>query len=216
MRETYGMVQAILHYRVYLIGAAFTVYTDHKPLVQWFSLVPNSETYARWMVKLQGLTFEVKYVEGEKNVLADLMSRPHDVVRSSLEEFHQALNAKAEQLYRNISSKAEANSLQLECNVTSLTSFFDEIKAEQTSEVLTDYALSEKEIEEIAGAYFYIKGEYPRLIVPKHLVNEVIAEAHKFGHYGHRRMMSLLTHFYFWPKMNKDVFTFVKYCVQCQ
>ena len=47
MRETYGMVQAILHYRTYLIGTPFTVYTDHKPLVEWFSLVPNSETYAR-------------------------------------------------------------------------------------------------------------------------------------------------------------------------
>ena len=44
MRETYGMVQAILHYRTYLFGGDFTVYTDHKPLVEWFSLVPNSET----------------------------------------------------------------------------------------------------------------------------------------------------------------------------
>jgi len=91
MRESYAMVESILHYRVYLVASTFTVYTDHKPLVEWFNLTPLSEAYAKFIVKLQGLTFDVQYVEGEKNVLADLMSRPHDVARSTLEEFHKML-----------------------------------------------------------------------------------------------------------------------------
>ena len=83
------MIQAILHYRVYLIGVPLTVWTDHKPLVEWFKLVPSSQIYAKWMVKLQGLTFDVKYIEGELNVMADLMSRPFNAVKASLQEVHE-------------------------------------------------------------------------------------------------------------------------------
>ena len=102
MRETFAIIQSILHYRTYLLGAKFTVYTDHKPLVEWYTLVPNSETYARWMVKLQGMTFEVNYIEGELNVLADLMSRPFEVARSSLEDFYKALKQRAEGVEVNV------------------------------------------------------------------------------------------------------------------
>ena len=76
--------------------------------------------------------------------------------------------------------------------------------------------MNEEEVTEIGDAYFYMKSGTPRLIVPPHLAHEVIEELHKFGHYGHKRMMVLLSQFYYWPKMNKDVFQYVKYCNQCQ
>jgi RNase H-like domain found in reverse transcriptase/Integrase zinc binding domain len=198
MRETYGMVQSILHYRTYLIGSKFTVYTDHKPLVQWFTLTPLSDTYAKWMVKLQGLTFEVKYVEGEKNVLADLMSRPHDVVRSTLEEFHKRL--------MNNSNKVQeaASKHNVTINALQLLSIFDWVKAEQTSEVLCAYKIPDTQVKDIDGAYFFDDGEQPRLIVPPNCTQEIIRDIHSFGHFGPKRCVAIMKLFYYWPPLRKD------------
>ena len=48
------------------------------------------------------------------------------------------------------------HNLTLEFNAIAITSFFDEIKAQQTSVVLTDYKIDESEYEKIADAYFYV------------------------------------------------------------
>ena len=85
------MVDSILHYRVYLIGVKFVILSDHKPLTEWHKMVPSSLTYSSWLVKLQGLTFDVKYIEGKKNVWADLLSRPFNIKRSSFLQVHEDL-----------------------------------------------------------------------------------------------------------------------------
>ena len=69
---------------------------------------------------------------------------------------------------------------------------------------------------EIAGAYFYDDGIQPRHIVPVVMIKEVVAEIHKFGHFGHKRTLNMISKFYYWPKMNRDVFHHVKYCTHCQ
>ena len=162
MREAYALVQSILYYRVYLIGSKFTVYTDHKPLTEWFTIAPLSPIYAKWIVKLQGLTFDVKYVEGEKNVLADMMSRPHDAARATLQQFHEGFKANVIQLQTEISRDSK-----LSLNVMQFVSMFDWIKAEQTSEVLTQYKIPHESVLDIDGVYYYNDEQQPRLIVPK-------------------------------------------------
>ena len=216
MRETYAMVQSILHFRVFLWGCPFVVYTDHKPLVEWFNLVPTSETYARWMVKLQGMTFEVKYIEGERNALADLMSRPHGMYRSTFEAFHKDLLQRAEAVEEQYVSNAKLNSLSLSLNTVKLTSLFDTIRAEQTSEVLTDYKIDPEKVKEVEFAYFYQDKEELKLIVPKHMTERLVKELHNFGHFGQRKINQILSRFYYWPQMQAQVKHIVRYCTACQ
>ena len=56
---------------------------------------PPNERNARWMVKLQELDFEIQYVPGTSNILADLCSRPNDTTMSPLGELNvkNTLNA---------------------------------------------------------------------------------------------------------------------------
>ena len=161
MRESCAMVESILHYRVYL------VYTDDKPLVEWFNLTQLSEMYAKFVVKSQGLAFDVKYVEGERNVLADLMSRSHDVARSTLEDFHKMLHANALHVENYVTSRTKSV-IDVPLCAVELMSIFDWVKAEQTSEILTLYKIPEDHVIEIDTAYFYQPNTdaQPRLIVP--------------------------------------------------
>ena len=123
-RETLALVTAVLHFRNMLIGRKFTVYTDHKPLLHWLGRPPVNERHARWLVRLQDMQFDVKYIEGAMNVLADLMSRPAGVQRSALKEVTRAT-----------------------VNAISLKGFEDEIRKFQTPDFIEACKIPEEHLD---------------------------------------------------------------------
>ena len=86
------MVAAVKHFRVILRGCVFRVYTDYKPLLHWLSRPSVNDRHARWLVTFQDMTFTIHYVKGEDNVLADLMSRPPGIEKSSFQELYNSIN----------------------------------------------------------------------------------------------------------------------------
>ena len=81
-RECFGMVLAVKHFRHLLVGTPFVIYTDHKPLLKWLSKPPVSDRHARWICQVQDIVTEIKYIPGEDNILADLLSRPRGLLKS--------------------------------------------------------------------------------------------------------------------------------------
>jgi hypothetical protein len=73
--EILAIVWAIKHYRPYLYGRYFEVYTDHKPLIYLFSQVDPSSRLSKFKAALIGHNFSIKYVKGQDNVVADALSR---------------------------------------------------------------------------------------------------------------------------------------------
>ena len=61
-REALALVSSCLHFRTILIGRKFTVHTDHKPLCEWLHKKPANERHTRWLVKLQDMQFDIKYI----------------------------------------------------------------------------------------------------------------------------------------------------------
>lgn len=82
-KELLAIVWACKHFRPYLYGSKFLIKTDHKPL-QWLQNLkePNSKLL-RWKCLLSGFKFEVKFVQGKTNQVADSLSRIHLVSRWS-------------------------------------------------------------------------------------------------------------------------------------
>ena len=122
---------------------------------------------------------------------------------TSFDELHKALDDRAEAAVvqvTNINCETSATVSAIE-----LVSLFDYIKSEQTSEVICDYKINEDNYKVMADAYFYIADKYPKLIVPEKLVKEIIEEVHKFGHFGYKKCLSLISKFYYWPHMHRDV-----------
>jgi hypothetical protein len=75
-REALAVVWACEHLHIYLYGAKFVVYTDHKPLL---SLLGSTRTIKparkeRWSLRLQPYEFEIIYRPGIQNP-ADYLSR---------------------------------------------------------------------------------------------------------------------------------------------
>ena len=79
-QEALAVVLALKHYRYLLLGGHTILWTDHKPLIPWFRkpMAPDLPLrQAKWLVAIQDIDVEVRYIPGTHNHFADLLSRPH-------------------------------------------------------------------------------------------------------------------------------------------
>ena len=74
-RELLGILWAVKHFRPYLYGRKFIIYTDHRPLAWLYSLKEPNSKLTRWRLRLQEYDFEVIYKKGKQNTNADALSR---------------------------------------------------------------------------------------------------------------------------------------------
>jgi hypothetical protein len=73
--EMLAGVESMLRHRDILQGCQFTWVTDHKGLTHLVNQKNLSGRQARWVEKISGFDFDIKYVPGTENVLADAFSR---------------------------------------------------------------------------------------------------------------------------------------------
>ena len=65
-------METLKEFRNFLLEHQITVYSDHKNLTYNFF---NTERVMRWRLILEEFGPELKYIKGENNVVADLLSR---------------------------------------------------------------------------------------------------------------------------------------------
>ena len=71
-KELLSVVKTLKEFRNILLGHHITVYTDHKNLTYKNF---NTERVMRWRLILEEFGPELKYIKGEKNVVANALSR---------------------------------------------------------------------------------------------------------------------------------------------
>ena len=92
-RELLGIRDCLLAFRFYLIGMHFVVKTDHSSL-RWLTEQPEmSSLQARWYTVFQDYHIkEIQYVKGERNALADALSRYPDANEQPLDHLVPPFN----------------------------------------------------------------------------------------------------------------------------
>ena len=75
-RELLATFSAVKHFRHYVEGRPFIIYTDHKPLTFAFSSpVDRSPRQTRHLSYIAEFSTDVRHIEGKNNVVADALSR---------------------------------------------------------------------------------------------------------------------------------------------
>ena len=74
-KELLALALAIQHWRPYLWGRRFRVWTDHKSLEFLLEQHITTEMQQRWIIRLMGYYFIIEYKQGKNNLVADGLSR---------------------------------------------------------------------------------------------------------------------------------------------
>ena len=84
-RELLAVHAAIRHFRYFLEGRLFTVYTDHKPLTTALSKTtdPHNARQSRHLAAIAEFTADIQHVAGKANPVADALSRVHPPITAA-------------------------------------------------------------------------------------------------------------------------------------
>lgn len=74
-KELLAIVWSVKYFRPYLYGRKFTIKTDHKPLIYLFGMKDPSSRLLKFRLTLEEYDFNIIYVKGKENVVADALSR---------------------------------------------------------------------------------------------------------------------------------------------
>lgn len=72
-KEFLAIVWAVKHFRPYIYGRKFKLYTDHQPLA--YSMSNTNSRIIRGKLALEEFDYEIIYKPGKQNVIADALSR---------------------------------------------------------------------------------------------------------------------------------------------
>ncbi|KAH8355508.1 hypothetical protein KR093_007570, partial [Drosophila rubida] len=74
-KELLTIVCATKYFRSYLFGRKFQILSDHKSLVWLSNIKEPNMNLQRWKIKLNEYDYQIKYLPGKENNVADALSR---------------------------------------------------------------------------------------------------------------------------------------------
>ena len=208
-RELAAIVHALAVWRCYLLGAQFTVVSDHQPLTYLETQPQLSGRQVRWQQLLTRYHFAWQYRKGSHNQAADALSR-----HPSLAVVQTRSAAKGQQAPKPAVPPApqgggrepvSAPSLLERCIAAGRVDKFFACPANTASLQLKD------------GLWY--RGQQVFVPHDEALRQALIAEHHSTvysGHFGEDKTLENLRKVFYWPGMQKQVRSFVACCDSCQ
>ena len=217
--ELAAVVFALKIWRLYLYGASFKVFSDHKSLRYLFDQKEINMRQRRWIEFLKDYDFQLMYHPGKANVVADALSRKK-IQMSSLMIKEQELIED----FRNLNLEVFISSNFIICNALVIANeFLKRVKEKQLEDLKMKNILSllgtDKAKDFSLGVDDILRFQ-KRLCIPEnHKLKQIIlSEGHKSKlslHPGMTKVYQDLNKSYWWPGMKSDVAKFVAAYLTC-
>uniref|UniRef100_A0A1Y1MVB1 RNA-directed DNA polymerase n=1 Tax=Photinus pyralis TaxID=7054 RepID=A0A1Y1MVB1_PHOPY len=95
-KEMLAIIYCVTKLKFYLLGRKFTIETDHRALTHLMTTRFANNRIYRWSLILQEFSFEIKYIKGKNNLIADVLSRKGITEKEMEIEFKILVNHMAE------------------------------------------------------------------------------------------------------------------------
>lgn len=192
-RELLAIYLSIKHFRYFVEGRQFTIYTDHKPLCTAInSKTDRSPRQLRQLDYIGQFTSDIQHIKGSLNVVSDCLSRfnehENEIASFSLIDLPKLQN-QDEELRELINHPSEKSKVQLR-----------PVKIPDSNESI----------------WCEISTGINRPFIPKSCRQNIFDSLHGLAHPGVRATRKLVSSKYFWPQMNVDVGYWAKSCLGCQ
>ncbi|XP_039134170.1 uncharacterized protein LOC120271548 [Dioscorea cayenensis subsp. rotundata] len=215
-KELLAVVFAFDKFRSYLVGSKVIVYTDHAAIKYLLSKKDAKPRLIRWILLLQEFDLEIRDKKGAENVVADHLSRLHQVVDKNREN-ELAINDAFpdEQLLRisTIEAPWYADFVNyLVCGILP-----PDLKFQQKKKFFSDlrhYFWDEPFL------YKRCADGILRRCIPEEEAENVLFYCHSSSYGGHcsssKTATKILQAGFYWPTLFKDTRRFVLACDRCQ
>uniref|UniRef100_A0A146LKA7 RNA-directed DNA polymerase n=1 Tax=Lygus hesperus TaxID=30085 RepID=A0A146LKA7_LYGHE len=189
--ECLSVIHAIQRWRMYLEGCHFTVITDHHALRWLKELKDPNPRLTRWALKLQSYDYEIEYRKGSLNKVPDALSRAPVSPACAFQLIpDQVIDPWYLRMMQNVTSNPDAYPLW------------------KTEGGLLYKFLADRD--ELVNTW--------KLVVPKEQRNQLLDLNHatpSSGHFGVFKTLKRIAAEFYWPKMRRDVQSFVAKCSVC-
>ncbi|XP_062704675.1 uncharacterized protein K02A2.6-like [Aedes albopictus] len=215
--EALAVYYAVRRLSGYLLGRNFTIWTDHQPLVSLFGRkgIPDMVfgKLQRWAVFLANYDYEIKYIKGVSNKVADFLSRS-PVLCCEDDDINDEEAMYLQFIEYETRSLVERKQLIVETRRDpALSRVVNYVKTGWPTNVqdpeLKKFFVRRTELiveEEVMWGY--------RIVAPAKLRTFLLQELHS-THMGIVKMKSLARNYFWWPNIDKDIEDLGKRCEQC-
>ncbi|SGY32227.1 BQ5605_C002g01336 [Microbotryum silenes-dioicae] len=193
-QELLAVVDALRQWRVNLMGVHFHVLSDHESLKYLKTQENLSKRQARWVERLADYDFDITYIPGGENTVADAMSRysfpqgePDSVQAVSEMDVDTQLRGRLVEGY-----DSDPFCQQVKRNLDSSPGF------------------------SCVDGVLYFEG---RMVVPAvpQLREDILHDAHDaLGHFSPRKTFHQVSRTFFWPRLRTSCDAYVSTCDVCQ
>jgi hypothetical protein len=189
-QELLAITETLKYYKHMLFGHTIIVKTDHKNLTHQSS-THASDRFLRQRLLLEEYGVDLQYIEGEKNIVADALSR---IPTEELFVFEQE------------------NEFPLQLAVIARKQLTDDHLQRALQQQPSDYTESIRD-----GHAIYVHKQTDSIYVPVSLRVAILQWYHtNLQHPGIKRMQCTVKETFYWPGIDATIDTLVRACATCQ
>jgi hypothetical protein len=196
-KELLVVIHSLKVWRHYLLGVKFKIETDHQSL-RYLSTQPNlSRRQCRWMELLQEFDFDIEYVKGKENVVADALSR---------RPLANAISC----IRNSLIDEIKVHYVNDDVLRIPYESLGKEARISEEIEKFKSYELKDCVLYYNSRVCIPNFGEY-RL--------NIMHDCHDIpvvGHLGFQKTYMAIKSHYYWQGMKSDIKNYVEKCLKCQ
>ena len=194
-RELLALYLAIRHFKYFLEGRSFTMFTDHKPLVGAMSKASDLWTarQQRHLAHISEFSTNIRHISGKDNVVADCLSR-NTTGTNTLDNVVLGIDYAA-------MARAQTQDTDVQAFQTAITGLtIRPIQIHNSGSVLLcDVSLG-----------------HPRPIVSRTFQRQVFEAIHNLAHPGRKSTVKLVANKFVWHGVKKQVNKWAQECLACQ
>ena len=215
-KEALACVWACETWDKFLLGRHFTLRTDHASLTSLLASTSDSRKsakFCRWIDRLAAFDFTIEYQAGNRNVVADALSRLSlkSTAPAISDPVHDATVRRLQEDSLSLATVQAATAADSTLSSVLLYVSTGWPARRHLNVKFTAFYSVKDELSTDEG--YLLRGE--RIVVPPSLQKTLLTKAHD-GHPGIVRMKRQLRRSYWWPGQDKAVETLVKHCAGCQ